>query len=242
MSVTHTVVQGEYLSLIALRFGFRDQRVIWDHPDNAELKRRRKNPNVLFPGDVVVIPDRAEGRAAAATGRFNAFETGSGDVLVTILFEDRSARPMGDRAGDLTVGRTTADGRLLKRGPTPARTAADGRFPLVAREALSRDNAASEGAFVMKPAGALRAASFRFLIGDLDPVDTPSGQRARLNNLGYFAGFSDRDEDQLAWAIEEFQCDEKMTERGLTGTLSRDRKTLNRLALRHGDMLPGEEL
>jgi hypothetical protein len=33
-----------------------------------------------------------------------------------------------------------------------------------------------------------------------------------------------------------------MTERGLTGTLSRDRKTLNRLALRHGDMLAGEEL
>jgi peptidoglycan hydrolase-like protein with peptidoglycan-binding domain len=73
-------------------------------------------------------------------------------------------------------------------------------------------------------------------------VDTPSGQRARLNNLGYFAGFTDRDQDQLEWAIEEFQADEKLPDRGLKGTLAKDRPTLNRLAERHGDMLKGEEL
>jgi hypothetical protein len=45
------------------------------------------------------------------------------------------------------------------------------------------------------------------VIGDLGPVSEPAGQQARLNNLGYFAGFNPESKHQLKWAIEEFQCD-----------------------------------
>jgi peptidoglycan hydrolase-like protein with peptidoglycan-binding domain len=40
-------------------------------------------------------------------------------------------------------------------------------------------------------------------------VTTNSGLRARLNNLGYFAGLTEgiEDKEQLRWAIEEFQFD-----------------------------------
>lgn len=54
----HVVRQGECLSAIAKRYGFASYRIIYDHPDNAELRRARPNPNLLFPGDVIVIPDR----------------------------------------------------------------------------------------------------------------------------------------------------------------------------------------
>ena len=44
--------------------------------------------------------------------------------------------------------------------------------------------------------------------------------RGRLNNLGYFAGIGDGPEDreQLFWAIEEFQFDNKLTEAKRDGT------------------------
>ena len=242
MSVTHVVAQGEFLSLIAARFGFRDHRVIWDHPDNAALKKLRKNPNVLFPGDVIVIPDRAEGRAAAAVGRFNTFEAGSDDLLLNIDFEDPSARPFASREGQVTVGGIAPSGTFGRKGPLPMSTDPKGRLPLVLKNVLAGSVMPSEGSFVVPETDELPGGTFRFLVGSLDPVDTPSGQRARLNNLGYFAGFSDRDEDQLAWAVEEFQADEKLPDRGLKGTIAKDRKTLNQLARRHGDMLAGEEL
>ena len=44
-------------------------------------------------------------------------------------------------------------------------------------------------------------------IGSLNPEFKLSGQQARLNNLGYFAGYSLRDLDHLLWAAEEFACD-----------------------------------
>jgi nucleoid-associated protein YgaU len=57
MAIDHTVVQGEYLSKIARSYGFSDYRTIWEHPKNAALKQARQNPNVLFPGDRLFIPD-----------------------------------------------------------------------------------------------------------------------------------------------------------------------------------------
>lgn len=252
MSTRHIVAQGEFLASIALQHGFRNWRVIWEHPDNAALKQRRKNPNVLFPGDELVIPERTEGVAAAATGRLTTFVTGTNDVLLNLTFENASSKPLASRSGQLNVGGRSVNGDLVKKGPVPLSTDAAGTLALVFRNVLDGKLVASEGAFAFDPLpppapGAKPAAepvppAFRFLVGDLDPVDTPSGQRARLNNLGYFAGFSERDQDQLEWAIEEFQADEKLADRGLKGNLAKDRPTLNRLAVRHGDMLKGEEL
>ena len=54
----HRVTQGESITTIALRYGFRDPKAIYDHPDNAELKKKRPSPDILFPGDVVIIPDK----------------------------------------------------------------------------------------------------------------------------------------------------------------------------------------
>ena len=252
MSTTHIVEQGEYLASIALKHGFRDWRVIWNHPDNAALKQRRRNPNVLLPGDQLAIPDRAVGSASAPTGRLTTFETGTNDVLLNITFENAGAKPLATRTGQLTVGARSVNGDLVRKGPIGLKTDGAGKLPLVFQHVLDGKLMASEGAFAfdaLPPAGPGAKTTpepappvFRFLVGDLDPVDTPSGQRARLNNLGYFAGFTDRDQDQLEWAIEEFQADEGLADRGLKGTLAKDRPTLNRLAERHGDMLKGEEI
>jgi hypothetical protein len=55
-------------------------------------------------------------------------------------------------------------------------------------------------------------------IGYLDPVTEKTGQTARLNSLGYNAGPVDQDRaEQFRSAVEEFQCDHKLTIDGICG-------------------------
>jgi hypothetical protein len=56
MTFPFTVKSGDNLSAIAKRFGLRSFRDIYDHPDNAAFRIKRPNPNLIFPGDVVMIP------------------------------------------------------------------------------------------------------------------------------------------------------------------------------------------
>jgi hypothetical protein len=56
MSIPYTVKSGGYLGKIALDHGFKDWREVYDHPDNAEFRRKRPDPNKIFPGDVLMIP------------------------------------------------------------------------------------------------------------------------------------------------------------------------------------------
>ena len=51
----YVVQQGDYLSRIALRFGFADWRAIYDHADNASFRKKRPNPNLIKPGDVISL-------------------------------------------------------------------------------------------------------------------------------------------------------------------------------------------
>ena len=59
-------------------------------------------------------------------------------------------------------------------------------------------------------------------IGHLDPVSEESGHKARLNNLGYFAGpleGKNEEENKVMFqsAIEEFQCDHGLVVDGKCG-------------------------
>jgi len=48
---------GDSLYTIAKEEGFLNWRSIYDAPENESLRVLRPNPQVLLPGDVVVIPD-----------------------------------------------------------------------------------------------------------------------------------------------------------------------------------------
>jgi len=242
MGTTHIVAQGEYLSLIAMRFGFHDSRVIWEHPDNAALRKLRQNPNVLLPGDQLAIPDREAGEQAAATGQVNRFEAGSDVLALNVHFEDRSRKPMPNRDGTLTLGGVDQAGAFVKAKPLATSTDSDGLLHQQLSGPFIDRAAATEGEFEMLAQPKAAPHRVRMLVGHLDPVDLPSGQRARLDNLGYFAGYTDDDRDQLEWATEEFQCDEKLKDRGLSDDRSKNLKTWNHLGKVHGDLLPGEEV
>ena len=56
MSFPYTVKSGDTLTRIAAQHGFADWREIYRHPDNAAFRAKRPNPDLIFPGDVLMIP------------------------------------------------------------------------------------------------------------------------------------------------------------------------------------------
>ena len=51
----YVVKRGDCLSLIAHRHGMTWPK-LWDLPENAPLREKNRDPNVLYPGDIVWIP------------------------------------------------------------------------------------------------------------------------------------------------------------------------------------------
>ncbi len=66
------VLQGECISSIAKDTGHFWQ-TIWDHMANAELKLRRRDPNVLLPGDAVLVPNKRPKEDPGSTDQHHKF-------------------------------------------------------------------------------------------------------------------------------------------------------------------------
>jgi len=68
----YIIKQGDCLSSIAFKHGFR-WKTLWNHANNANLKKRSNDPNIIFPGDTVFIPDKDEKWEACNTGKRHSF-------------------------------------------------------------------------------------------------------------------------------------------------------------------------
>ncbi len=220
MAGTYTVQQGDHLSKITEVFGFSDYSTIWNHPKNADLRNLRQNPNVLFPGDSLFIPDHELRVESRSTDRKHTFIAKKPSLKLRLTLEDLYEKPIANAPCLLALGsdfrRVTTDGvgRIEQDIPSNVRAAT-----LVIQDAQTPfDNT-----------------QFDIKIGDLNPVEEVSGQIARLNNLGYFAGDVNQPEDisspspEFKSAVEEFQCDHGLAVDGICGV-----KTQSKLKQTHG--------
>ncbi len=191
--IEHVVRPGEYLSKIAKEHGFTDYLTIWNHPANAGLKARRHNPNVLLEGDVLYIPVRQAKEAARATENRHRFVANRKPLMLRLALEDAFLKPLANTPCELTV-----------KGQT-VKLVSDGKGKI--EHEIPPD--AEEASLVIKdPKASFNGLVIPILIGHLNPIDTLSGQKARLNNLGYFAGPLDQEDEALfRSAVEEFQCE-----------------------------------
>src|SRR5215471_3729102 len=96
MASSHTVAQGEHLSGIAEKYGFRNYEVIWNHGNNADLKKKRINPNVLYPGDVLYIPDKVQKSQAVPTTAVHVFKVTVPTLKLSVIVRDRAGKPLPD--------------------------------------------------------------------------------------------------------------------------------------------------
>src|SRR5258705_2376897 len=72
MPIDYLVETGDCISSIAFDHGFFWE-TIWNHPQNAELKSKRKDPNILQEGDVVHTPDLRLKRESRPTNQKHKF-------------------------------------------------------------------------------------------------------------------------------------------------------------------------
>ena len=202
MSPNHIVQQGEYLSSIAEQYGLADYRILWNHPQNRQLRERRGNPNVLYPGDEVFIPEQALKEESCQTERHHTFEKAQRIPKLRLVLKDFTNRPLSNLSCELQVAgetynlTTNQDGMIEHEIPPSAK---DGL--LTARSA--------QGQVIMQ---------IQLKIGGLDPVEEQTGWQARLKNLGYDAGEGgDGDPESLRAAVEEFQREQRLRVDGNCG-------------------------
>lgn len=201
MPTNHVTKQGETIASIALKYGFFPD-TLWNDPANAELKRIRQDPHVLLPGDVLVVPDKRLkklGKSDKARHRF--LRKGVPKILKLRLLS--RGEPLGnmeyrvDIDGQLTKGRTDADGVLRHTVPLDARKAklvlANGR-------------------------------EYEILLGEMDPIDEVVGVQKRLANVGAYHGpFDGKMSDETVAALRSFQASQGLDVTGKADDATKNR-------------------
>jgi N-acetylmuramoyl-L-alanine amidase len=207
MGRQHVVRQGECLSSIARTYGFADYRTIWDDAQNATLKRERKNPDLLFPGDKLFIPEKGGREETGGTESRHRFVTRSTSVRLELAIrvdnEPVSGKPYTLRVGDRELQGTTDGDGVLRETIDP--TAAHGH--------LRFDDPPLE---------------WNLEIGHLDPVGKDTGVQARLNNLDHPCGDADGiPGPRTRAAVRQFQSRHGLRVTGAIDAATRDalRKT-----------------
>lgn len=210
MPQQHLVRQGECLSSIAYQYGFAPD-TIWNHPDNAGLKEKRADRHLLYPDDVVQIPDKEERQASCATDARHRFVRKGVPEMLQIVLLDRDDQPRASLAYVLTIdgtsweGVTDSDG-CLKQSILPN-----------ARQGSLLLHAEIEEEYVLQ-------------LGYLDPHTETSGIQARLANLGFDCGPIDGEfGPRTNSALAQFQ-----RANDLRPTGEADAETINCLVQRYG--------
>ncbi|HUA57267.1 MAG TPA: hypothetical protein VML19_00835, partial [Verrucomicrobiae bacterium] len=73
MAFSYEVQDGDCIGSIAFSRGF-DWDTLWNHPENAALKAKRRDPNILLAGDIVYIPDLSLRQQPCATDERHTFQ------------------------------------------------------------------------------------------------------------------------------------------------------------------------
>lgn len=165
----YVVEQGDCISSIAYEHGHLLETIL-DDPANQELKRTRKNPRVLLPGDRVTIPPIREKDVNADTDMLHTFQLQRVQELFRMRVLDADEKPRKNlqyllMIEDKTFSGTTNGQGELKHSIPPN---------------------AQRGRVILGSGDDTEAIEVR--LGHLDPKEAVSGVQARLTNLGFDCG------------------------------------------------------
>lgn len=200
-AMAYQTVEGDHLARVAALHGLRAFRALWEHADNAPLRKQRTSPHVLAPGDLVHLPAVRVGVADRPTEQRHRFQAQLSTLRLRVRRQHEDGTPVTDPPTAITCeGATvafTASADLLDVPIAPIAQACSVTAPDV---------------------------ELLLTLGYLQPVSMVPGIRERLNNLGYRAGDSDDvDTNSMRSAIEEFQCDQGLVVDGRCGPITQQR-------------------
>lgn len=199
MPKLQTIAQGEHLSQLAEDNAFRTFKTIWSDGANADLAAKR-DPHVLAVGDQIAIPDFRRTSMPRPVDQTHKFVAASQKLFLKARLLNVDGTELSgaqcdiglDLADGVVSADTDDDGKVEQRIERKTRTG-----EILAHPTPPKDGDAPD------------PVKFDLRIGHLNPGFKMSGQQARLNNMGYFAGYTLRDLDQFLWAVEEFECEAK---------------------------------
>ncbi|MGH9455710.1 MAG: peptidoglycan-binding protein [Terriglobia bacterium] len=184
----HTVSDGECISSISFNEGFFWE-TIWNHPQNASVQQLRKDPNILFPGDVVFVPDKQLKQEIRSAGAHYKFVKKNNLVTLRLRLLD-DFKPRASLKYRLTVGSLTLSGQTDSQGHLRQKIPASATSALL----LTDEDA------------------YNLNIGELDPISEDLGVQHRLTNLGYLG--DNADSDHVTAALTRFQKDQGLDPTG----------------------------
>lgn len=176
----HRVKEGEWISKIAANYGIADWWHVWHDPKNEALRNKRQEPNVIFVGDRLFIPEIADKYEKGETDKRHRFRLKIPQKKIIIDLIDEDGEP---RAGIPCV--LQIDNREYHE---IKRTDDAGRI------AVKVPEGAESGYLYV---GEDRSEIYEIRLGGLDPIDEFKGRQERLANLGLYAGKIDGDEGQV---------------------------------------------
>ena len=195
MGIHYQVQQGDCLCSIAEKWGFPDYESIYLDPGNAAFREKRPNPNIIFPGDILFIPDREAKEIPRPTDQRHRFVSKQAKVYLRLCLQDDLHQPYENTKYHLRVGGnhyrgiTDGDGMVEQRIPAGA---SEGEITI-----FTSDSDPSDAGY-----------TFALNLGYLDPIDETSGIDARLINLGFGPPHHDGhglSEEERAEMLKSFQ-------------------------------------
>lgn len=206
----HLVQQGECLYTIACRYGFGTWQDVWNAPGNDALRKARKNPNVLLPGDIVEIPDDRAKRVALPTGQQHKIEITLPQARLKVRLVDMQGKAFAQEHYVLEVGGGRYEGETGQDGSVEQDLTADAASAALTLTRINR--------------------VFRLEVGHLDPASELSGAQARLFALAIArTPGSGQDDADFRAALRAFQ---ESVDMAPTGNL--DQATIDKLETAFG--------
>jgi Putative peptidoglycan binding domain/LysM domain len=189
----YRVKKGECVSSIAFELGFLP-KTIWNDPSNFQLKQKRKDPNILFPGDELNIPEKEIAEYSRPTDNLHQFRVAGTSTICRLQVFD-GEQPRANQKYTLVVEGRRFSGVTDWQGKLEHPIRPD----------------AQKGSLTIGP----DQMSYDLQFGYLDPVTEVSGLQGRLNNLGYYSGemTGEMNEDTRI-ALRAFQCRFQLQETG----------------------------
>lgn len=161
----YTVVQGDCIYSIAAKYGF-PWKVLWNHPDNAALKQQRKDPNVLLPGDVVMVPDLRKKDVSCATDANHPFQLNGSPAKLSLQMLDRNHNPRKGLKYSISIDGVVQTGTTNGQGKINHSIQPDAKKATLTLQ---------DGQNVEK---------YEVNLGHVNPIDHPTGGQQRMENLG----------------------------------------------------------
>lgn len=201
----YVVKQGETIYHVAQRYGHEPDH-LWMFQKNEHLRQENRRKNILFPGDIVRVPDINVRRESASTERRHTYRVKSGpltQIRLRLLFE---SEPRKDARCTLLINEAH-----IPRTEIESKTDSDGivEFDVPSQSTNGLLQVENDEAYQLR---------FNYL----NPINETSGVQQRLASLGFAPGPIDGIVGPLTrGATREFQREVRATIDGIVGPETR---------------------